>query len=260
MVILTFASVCTAVEISYDDGTSEGSWSIGSDPYPYPPDYVPNGGSDGQAIMFSPVSSSSLTLNTVKVYGRRYGDDINMRIEIWDQDTNIIYSNVSKHSAYFTTTNSWVSIPVPSIVVSGDFYAVLFTNSYIPSSVPTTGVYIGYDSSSSTGRSYKVENNHAFRWTLNTPRETTNWMIRIVGDSSSAPTPTATPTPTLNPTPTVTLTPTPASTLSPEVVAWDANRDNIIQKSEAVAAIVNYFTGGITKANAIAVVLAYFRG
>ena len=57
---------------------------------------------------------------------------------------------------------------------------------------------------------------------------------------------------------TLTTTPTPTSTLSPEVAAWDVNHDGIIQKSEAIAAVVNYFTGGITKANAIAVVLAYF--
>ena len=71
-------------------------------------------------------------------------------------------------------------------------------------------------------------------------------------------TPTATPTPTL--TPAVTSTPAPASTLSPEVAGWDANHDNLIQRSEAMAAVVNYFTGGITKENATAVVVAYFMG
>ena len=32
----------------------------------------------------------------------------------------------------------------------------------------------------------------------------------------------------------------------------------IIQKSEAIIAVINYFSGGITKANAIAVVIAFF--
>ena len=55
----------------------------------------------------------------------------------------------------------------------------------------------------------------------------------------------------------ITSTPTP-TTLSPEVEAWDTNHDGIIQKSEAIIAVINYFSGGITKANAIAVVIAFF--
>jgi len=68
-----------------------------------------------------------------------------------------------------------------------------------------------------------------------------------------------------NITPTVTTTPSPtpkttSTTLSPEVAAWDANYDDTIQKSEAITAVVNYFSVGITKPNAIAVVIAYFSG
>ena len=55
------------------------------------------------------------------------------------------------------------------------------------------------------------------------------------------------------------ITPT-STTLSPEVAAWDANYDDTIQKSEAITAVVNYFSVGITKPNAIAVVIAYFSG
>lgn len=77
---------------------------------------------------------------------------------------------------------------------------------------------------------------------------------------TTTPTATTTPTPTPIPVPTVTPTPTPSSTLSPEVAAWDANHDNTLQKSEAVAAVVNYFTGGVTKVDTIAVVVAYFMG
>ena len=86
----------------------------------------------------------------------------------------------------------------------------------------------------------------------------------VILTASVTPTPTATSTQTPTPTPTPAVTPTPSpttsSTLSPEVAAWDANHDNMIQKSEAMAAVVNYFTGGITKANATAVVVAYFMG
>ena len=84
--------------------------------------------------------------------------------------------------------------------------------------------------------------------------------VNLTGSVTPTPTATSTQTPAPTPTPAVTPTPSPASTLSPEVAAWDANQDNIIQKSEAMAAVVNYFTGGITKANATAVVVAYFMG
>lgn len=75
-----------------------------------------------------------------------------------------------------------------------------------------------------------------------------------------SPTPTATATPTPTPTPTVTATPTPTSALSPEVATWDANQDGIIQKSEAINAVLAYFSGTNTKANAISVVIAFFGG
>jgi len=48
--------------------------------------------------------------------------------------------------------------------------------------------------------------------------------------------------------------------LSLGVAEYDVNNDGSIQKSEAVAAVVDYFAGGITKSVAIEVVLAYFTG
>ncbi|VVB90215.1 Bacterial Ig-like domain (group 2) [uncultured archaeon] len=48
--------------------------------------------------------------------------------------------------------------------------------------------------------------------------------------------------------------------LSADVAAFDANRDNHIQRSEAVQAVVAYFNGEISKSTAIAVVLVYFAG
>jgi Domain of unknown function (DUF5011) len=46
--------------------------------------------------------------------------------------------------------------------------------------------------------------------------------------------------------------------LSSEVAIWDTNHDNVIQKSEAIMAVVAYFDGTLTKEIAIAVVIAYF--
>ena len=57
------------------------------------------------------------------------------------------------------------------------------------------------------------------------------------------------------------ITPTAQPPLPPEVAVWDANQDGIIQKSEALAAVADYFKtgGGISKAVALQVVAAYFR-
>jgi hypothetical protein len=51
---------------------------------------------------------------------------------------------------------------------------------------------------------------------------------------------------------------TPASPFPPEVAIWDTNHDEVIQKMEAVNAVVAYFDGTITKANAISVLMEYF--
>jgi hypothetical protein len=53
---------------------------------------------------------------------------------------------------------------------------------------------------------------------------------------------------------------TPVSHFSPEVAIWDTNKDDVIQKSEAINAVVAYFSGTITKANAISVLMVYFGG
>ena len=88
----------------------------------------------------------------------------------------------------------------------------------------------------------------------------------VTASPSPTPTPIVTATSSPTPTPTVTATssPTPApittsATLSPEVAAWDSNHDDIIQKSEVITAVMDYFSGGISKANAIAVVISYFE-
>lgn len=49
-----------------------------------------------------------------------------------------------------------------------------------------------------------------------------------------------------------------ARILTPEIAVYDANNDDRIQKSEALACVVAYFGGLITKQTALAVVQAYF--
>lgn len=169
-------------EIAYDDGSLEGAWSMGSG-NPFLPSN--DGGTRGQAVRFTP-SSNFQNIDTIKIYGWRYGEDRIVRIEIWDSNKNILYKKISSHSDYFTTNKSWAYITVPGIKVSGDFYVVIFACSVDDILNPTTGVFIGYDNSSSIDRSYIVDNN-VFTWGLNTPQETTNWMIRVAKNVDTTP-------------------------------------------------------------------------
>lgn len=76
--------------------------------------------------------------------------------------------------------------------------------------------------------------------------------------ASTTPTPTQIPTPTPTDTPIPTPSPTPAS--GNDVVSRYAGIDHIVQKSEVIQAVIDYFNSVITKQDAIAVVLAYFNG
>ena len=242
---LTVPNALSETELAYDDGSAEGSWAIGSDFYPwiFPPSIA--GGSDGHAVKFSP-DSTPFTINTIKVFGRRYGDDGKIRLEIWDQNKNILYSNISNHSDYFTPIRSWAYIKVPDIIISGDFYVVLFTNSYIPYATPTTGIYTSYDNSSSINRSYRVENYNVFHWTLSTPQETTNWMIRVVGTGTFTPTPTVSPTPT----------PTPTSTPTPSLVFAITPNSRNAQVGTPVTIFMSVINGGTATATGVSITQA----
>lgn len=177
IMIMTNGASATEIELKYDDGIKDGGWSIGGWTSPDPFSSAFDGGSKGQAVRFSP--GSTFTINSIKVYGKKYGTDTNMRIEIWDKDKKVIYKDISKHLDHFKTSWSWSYINIPSIKVSGDFYVVLFTGSMDSSLNPTTGVWIGSDITSPTGRSYVVDNYNVLTWNPQIP--STNWMIRTVG-------------------------------------------------------------------------------
>ena len=173
----------TPIEIAYDDGSVEGDWSRGSG------DEMcsENGGNRGYAIRMTTPDSEPFTITAIKLFSRRYGEDCNTRFEIWDCDGNTLYSDVVSHSEYSAAVDSWGSAAwgckgVPNIVVCGDFYIAMYTDSTNPDDAvyPDTGVYVGYDTSFSSDRSYTVQEK-TLTCDLSTPQETTNWMIRTVG-------------------------------------------------------------------------------
>lgn len=183
----TTTTTLATMELKYDNGDQDGRTSLGSsDPFLEPN----NGGENGHALRFS-TTSSLLKIDTVLVYGSRYGEDTVVRLEIWDEDKNVIYSEVSNQAKHFTSSFNWASISVPPTTVSGDFYVAIFTNSMNPNLNPTSGVNIGKDNSPPSGRSFIVEG------TALEPLGD-NWMMRVSGipggevDTTEAPTTTAT--------------------------------------------------------------------
>ena len=171
------------IEIAYDDGSAEGGWSRGSGDGSCSDD----GGNRGYAIRMTTPDSEPFTITAIKLFSRRYGEDCNTRFEIWDRDGNTLYSDVVPHSEYSTTADSfdsatWGYKGVPNIIVSGDFYIAMYTDSTDRNDAvyPDTGVYIGFDTSFSSDRSYTVQEK-TLTWDLSTPQETTNWMIRTIG-------------------------------------------------------------------------------
>ena len=146
-----------------------------------------DGGNRGYAIRMTTPDSEPFTITAIKLFSRRYGEDCNTRFEIWGQDRNTLYSDIVPHSEYSAAVDSfdsatWGYKDVPDVVVSGDFYIAMYTDSSDPSDeiYPDTGVYVGYDTSFSSDRSYTTQGK-TLTWDLSTPQETTNWMIRAVG-------------------------------------------------------------------------------
>ncbi|NOQ33077.1 MAG: hypothetical protein GQ567_02600 [Methanosarcinales archaeon] len=173
----------SGTEIAYGDGSAEGGWSMGHGDGTCSDD----GGNWGYAIRMTTPDSEPFTITAIKLFSRRYGEDCNTRFEIWGQDRNTLYSDIVSHSEYSAAVDSFDSVTwgykeVPDVVVSGDFYIAMYTDSSDPSDeiYPDTGVYVGYDTSFSSDRSYTTQGK-TLTWDLSTPQETTNWMIRAVG-------------------------------------------------------------------------------
>jgi len=156
--------------IMYDDGERDGAWSI-------------DGGWRGHGVRFTPPVVPWF-IDTIAIYGQRYGEDREFSIEIWDTDRNdLLQIGPWTYSRYFLTEFDWAEIPV-SIKVTGDFYICVFT-----SSTPTTGIYIGYDADPPHyERSYIVrsDTNEIMPWTITPPREEMDWMIRAMGHASES--------------------------------------------------------------------------
>ena len=156
-----------AFELKYDDGTADDIYGVGRSP------------GTGHLTHFTPPVTPFL-ISEINIYGRLYGsgyEDLEFTVEVWDKRHKIIWSVSYLHTAKFTLNPEWVTIEVPYVLVSGDFYVHVFTCTPY-----TGGLFIGYDSSIPNEHSEFTSN-----WRIDRSSKAAksnsriNWMIRVVG-------------------------------------------------------------------------------
>jgi hypothetical protein len=146
----------TESEISYDDGNAEHGYTI--DLFDI-----------GHAVLFTP-PTKPWTLDKVRVYGvcNVTLSSVVFALEIWDNDSNLLYKLTDYSIAYFNTTSEWTEIDIPDINITSDFYVCFFERG---------SIYVGADTGNPEMKSYVV---------IRDPKgmikeEKLNWMIRAVG-------------------------------------------------------------------------------
>lgn len=157
--------VTTELELKYDDGMPENYQAIG------------RMSGTGYLVHFSP-PATPFTITKVKIYGNLYGtgyESLEFTVEIWDKEQKTIHSASYPHTK-FSLSSGWVEIDIPEVAVSDTFYIHVFTHS-----PREGGVNIGIDSSvknehSEMTQGWKIE------WWSSLPKETVNWMIRVIGN------------------------------------------------------------------------------
>jgi len=146
-------------EICYDDGDAEHNFTI---------DIFPQA-DIGHAVLFTP-PPKPWTLKKVRVYGvcNVTLSGVVFALEIWDNDSNLIYKLTDYSIAYFNTTSEWTEIDIPGINITSDFYVCIFERG---------SIYVGTDMDNPEMRSYVVIRDPKSR----VKQEGINWMIRAVG-------------------------------------------------------------------------------
>jgi hypothetical protein len=155
--------VAIEVRLKYDDGTSDGTASAGG--YAF-------------RVHFSP-PATPFTITGITVFTNLYGsgyEEQKTEVDILGQDLTLLFS-FQKPATEFSLSPGWVTIEVPSIIVNSDFYVDFCTNSR-----SYGGVNIHYDSSTTNEHSeFIILSSGKATWLWKFPKDTTNWMIRVVG-------------------------------------------------------------------------------
>jgi len=171
------------VELKYDDGTSDGSCSAGY---------------EGFSTRFS-TPATPFTISKIKVFTNLRGagyEERKPQLEILDKDFNTLLTHKISYAG-ISTEPAWVTVEIPELTVNNDFYVVFYTNSKREG-----GIYIHYDLSGPNTHSEMTDGSRITEWIWERmPKEKTNWMIRVIGNSTDESKPSmSTPTSALPPT------------------------------------------------------------
>lgn len=154
------------LELSYDDGSSEGGYSLGG------PQNL------GFLVRFEP-PSPSFKVSRIRILSWIKGipgESDNFTVRITDKDLAPLWEK-SLPLTWFTANPSWLDVEVPDVAVNGSFCVQL----HAPTLGQGLGPYIGNDQSSINEHSELLSGWKIIAWTLSIPQERTNWMIRVDG-------------------------------------------------------------------------------
>ena len=165
----------SSLELKYDsDSASYSFYSLG------------NG---GHAVYFD--NPGSITITGIKIFGKMYGNspDNPVHVRLWDKNFNNIYAYDITYKDFPQSDASWITVPVPPLLRTGDFYASVFTQS-APQGNTGGGVSIGYDTSTKSGHSHILSGGNNKRVqdvnigpNKTIPPSTIDWKIRILYSS-----------------------------------------------------------------------------
>jgi hypothetical protein len=157
------------LELSYDDGIPDGGLSTGGlQKY-------------GYMVTFEPLVLP-FNITKIKIFSwikTNPADSDQFTVRITDSALSPLWET-SLPFTMFTTDQTWLEVAVPNITVNDNFCLQL----YAPSLGQGLGPYIGADRSGTNKHSEELSDWQITPWTLQIPKEQTNWMIRVNGDVS----------------------------------------------------------------------------
>jgi hypothetical protein len=156
------------LELSYDDGNPDGGYSTGGVQ------------KNGFLVRFE-LPAAPFTITRVKIFSWIKGtpnESDQFTVRITDKDLTPFWE-ISLPFTLFTTDHSWLEVEVPNIIVNDDFCILL----YAPSLGQGLGPYIGIDRSGINEHSELLSDWQITSWTIQIPKEESNWMIRVNGNA-----------------------------------------------------------------------------
>ena len=172
MALSVISSCATAaeskeLELKYDDGKSDGSYSMGG---------------YGFLVHFTP-PATPFTINKIKIFSYLQGtgyENQTTKLEIWNEDFTILHV-WQEPATEFNQEPSWMIVDIPQVTVDSDFYIVFY-----PEASKDSGVQVGYDSSVTNRHSDVALHGEIIKWiSERLPKGKTNWMIRVIGTTEA---------------------------------------------------------------------------